>query len=84
MPCPPGSLLVLKPYNTRVVPTWGMRPGVVESRLWCQGPTPSALSVWEHLILLPGMPFPSLPATRVNYDSSFGSLLKCHFQGRLP
>lgn len=26
MPCPPGPLLVLKPYSVRAVPTRGMRP----------------------------------------------------------
>lgn len=50
----------------------------------CQCPAPSVLLARACLFHLPGMPFLSLPTTRVNYDSSFGSQLKCHFQGSLP
>lgn len=73
---------VWKPYEVS-------GPHRVSSKLpwnWaCRTRVPSPLaSACAHLFLLAGTPFPSIPTSRVKYDSSFGSQLKCHFRGSLP
>lgn len=89
MPCLPASTYAHPPSPSSSLPRARVDAYYLSGPHGCsmallsssrsQRPTPTVLLAYAHLVLFPRTPFPSLPTTKVNCDSSVESQLKCHF-----